>query len=206
VELLGNEAVWYLTTVRKEAIYNRDLAKELTRECLRYLYRLLFLFYVEARPELGYAPMKSEEYRTGYSLESLRDIVDQGDFLSDESRNGRYLHQSLVVLFSLIWKGLQAGEEQLTLTQQPGDVHVFRMQPLQSDLFDPEHTPLLNGVKFRNSVLQRVITLLSLSRENDRTRRGVSAIANWVSINSALCMKACFLTLDSSQSQKIFMR
>ena len=172
VELLGNEAVWYLTTVRKEAIYNRDLAKELTRECLRYLYRLLFLFYVEARPELGYAPMKSEEYRTGYSLESLRDIVDQGDFLSDESRNGRYLHQSLVVLFSLIWKGVQTGEEQLTLTQQPGDVHVFRMQPLQSDLFDPEHTPILNGVKFRNSVLQRVITLLSLSRENDRTRRG----------------------------------
>jgi hypothetical protein len=172
VELLGNEAVWYLTTVRKEAIYNRDLAKELTRECLRYLYRLLFLFYVEARPELGYAPMKSEEYRTGYSLESLRDIVDQGDFLSDESRNGRYLHQSLVVLFSLIWKGVQTGEEQLTLTRQPGDVHVFRMQPLQSDLFDPEHTPILNGVKFRNSVLQRIITLLSLSRENDRTRRG----------------------------------
>ena len=172
VELLGNEAVWYLTTIRKEAIYNRDLAKELTRECLRYLYRLLFLFYVEARPELGYAPMKSEEYRTGYSLESLRDIVDQGDFLSDESRNGRYLHQSLVVLFNLIWKGVQTGEAQLSLSQQPGDVHVFRMQPLQSDLFDPENTPILNGVKFRNSVLQRVVALLSLSRENNRTRRG----------------------------------
>jgi hypothetical protein len=172
VELIGNEAVWYLTTIRKEAIYNRELAKELTRECLRYLYRLLFLFYVEARPELGYAPMKSEEYRTGYSLESLRDVVDQGDFISEESRNGYFLHESLATLFRLIWAGVQAGDAQFALAQQPSDIHVFRMQPLQSDLFDPDHTPVLNRVRFRNSVVQRVIALLSLSRENSRAQRG----------------------------------
>ena len=73
VELIGNEAVWYLREVLKEGVYGKDLAEQITRECLRYLYRLLFLFYVEAREELGYAPMKSEEYRTGCSLESLRD-------------------------------------------------------------------------------------------------------------------------------------
>ena len=56
--------------------YGKDLADQITRECLRYLYRLLFLFYVEAREELGYAPMQSEEYRTGYSLESLRDAAE----------------------------------------------------------------------------------------------------------------------------------
>lgn len=171
VELIGNEAVWYLTTVRKEAIYNRDLARELTRECLRYLYRLLFLFYVEARPELGYAPMKSDEYRTGYSLEALRDIVDQGDFLSEESREGYFLHESLATLFRLIWGGVQVGDTQLALAQA-SDVHVFRMQPLQSDLFDLSRTPILGRVRLRNSVLQRVISLLSLSRENTRTRRG----------------------------------
>lgn len=33
---------------------------ELSRECLRYMYRLLFLFYIEARPELGYAPMTAK--------------------------------------------------------------------------------------------------------------------------------------------------
>ena len=76
VELLGNEAVWYLREVLKEGVYGKDLPEQLTRECLRYLYRLLFLFYVKAREELGYAPMKSEEYRTGYSLESLRDAAD----------------------------------------------------------------------------------------------------------------------------------
>ena len=30
-----------------------DLARDLTRQCLRYLYRVLFLLYAEARPELG---------------------------------------------------------------------------------------------------------------------------------------------------------
>ena len=45
------------------------LAGRLGLECLRYMYRLLFLFYIEARPDLGYAPMDSETYRKGYSLE-----------------------------------------------------------------------------------------------------------------------------------------
>ena len=49
-------------------------ADQLSRECLRYMYRLLFLFYIEARPELGYAPMKSDVYRRGYSLERLREL------------------------------------------------------------------------------------------------------------------------------------
>ena len=39
------------------------------------VYRLLFMFYIEARPELGYVPInKSEVYLKGYSLESLRDL------------------------------------------------------------------------------------------------------------------------------------
>jgi hypothetical protein len=98
VELLGNEAVWYLREVLKEGVYGKDLAEQLTRECLRYLYRLLFLFYVEAREELGYAPMKSEEYRTGYSLESLREAAEM-DLSTEEDRNGFFLHHSLQALF-----------------------------------------------------------------------------------------------------------
>ena len=41
---------------------------------MRYLYRLLFLFYVESRPELEVVPMNAEAYRLGYSLEALRDL------------------------------------------------------------------------------------------------------------------------------------
>jgi hypothetical protein len=165
VELLGNEAVWYLREVLKEGIYGKDLAQQLTRECLRYLYRLLFLFYVEARPELGYAPMNSEEYLTGYSLESLRDAAEL-EISTEEDRNGFFLHNSLQALFKLVFDGWRHELQD----QDLGD-HNFRMEPLRCDLFDPARTSLLNRVRMRNKVLQRVIELLSLSREG-RGRRG----------------------------------
>lgn len=63
-----NEATRQLieqTRARKEGIFSGqiDLA-ELSLECLCYMYRPLFLFYIEfyieARPELGYALVDSE--------------------------------------------------------------------------------------------------------------------------------------------------
>ncbi len=52
----------------------------------------------------------SRTYRTGCSLESLRGIVEQGEFTTEEARNGHFLHESLSTLFRLIWGGVQAGE------------------------------------------------------------------------------------------------
>lgn len=174
VELLGNEAVRYLRDVLHEGVFNSRLdAEQLTKECLRYLYRLLFLFYVEARPELKYAPMQSAEYRSGYSLESLRDI-ELLPLTTEESRNGRFIDESLTLLFQLVYNGLNYTEVQgaLELDEKPFH-HTFRMTPLNSHLFDPAGTPTLNRVRFRNSVLQRVIELLSLSRpRGSRERRG----------------------------------
>ncbi|NLJ28940.1 MAG: class I SAM-dependent DNA methyltransferase [Deltaproteobacteria bacterium] len=166
VELIGNEAVHYLRNV-KEGIYGKEYSDKLTRECLRYLYRLLFLFYVEARPDLGYAQMKSEEYRTGYSLESLRDL-ELVPLTTDESRNAFFIHESLQILFNLVFNGFSP-QQLATTSGKP----VFRMQPLKSHLFDPANTPLLSRVKFRSFVLQRVLELLSLSRpKGNRERRG----------------------------------
>ncbi|HLA27270.1 MAG TPA: hypothetical protein VJZ49_05195 [Syntrophales bacterium] len=171
VEILGNEAIHYIRTVRKEGLYGKDMADQLTRECLRYLYRLLFLFYIEARPELGYAPMNSEEYRTGYSLDSLRDL-ELNPLSEESSRDGYFIHDSLRTLFRLISEGFNYQLKTAGLAfeeQRP----VFRLYPLNSHLFDPARTALLNGVKFRNVVLQKVIELLSLSRPgNGRHRRG----------------------------------
>jgi hypothetical protein len=41
----------------------------------------------------------------------------------------------------------------------------FTIAPLQGHLFDPKQTPLLGSVKLRNKVLQKVVRLMSLSRE-----------------------------------------
>jgi len=66
IELLGNEAARQLTErarAQKTGIFSGQLdADQLTTECLRYMYRVLFLFYIEARPELGYAPVDSSTY------------------------------------------------------------------------------------------------------------------------------------------------
>ena len=81
IELLGNEAARQLrqqAADSKKSVFSGKYeldASELSLECLRLVYRLLFMFYIEARPELGYVPIaKSEVYLKGYSLESLRDL------------------------------------------------------------------------------------------------------------------------------------
>lgn len=165
VELLGNEALYDLRERLREGVYGREMAKPLTDECLRYLYRLLFCFYVEARPELGYAPMKSEEYRTGYSLEALRDL-ELHDLTTEESKNGFFLNDSIRTLFRLVSEGFRHEEKQTVLGADEGavDRHTFRMEPLRSHLFDPARTPILERVRFRNHVLQKVLECLSLSR------------------------------------------
>lgn len=186
IELIANEAIRYKREVRKEKIYERtdtDLADQLSRESLRYMYRLLFLFYIEARPELGYAPVDAEAYLKGYSIEHLREL-EQTPLTTDEARNGFYFHDSLQQLFGLIWQGFPrrdagSGQQELgsDLEPAPGDIvqgSGFTIAPLQGHLFDPERTRLLNSVKLRNHVLQRVIELMSLSRGSSRKngRRG----------------------------------
>jgi hypothetical protein len=150
---------------------------QLSRECLRYMYRLLFLFYIEARPDLGYAPITAEAYLKGYSLEHLREL-EQTPLTTPEAQDGTYFHESLKQLFTLIWEGFpkrgtQGGHQDELLG---GADHVldtgFTIAPLQGHLFDPKQTPLLGSVKLRNRVLQRVIELMSLSRGTGKQRRG----------------------------------
>jgi len=173
IELLGNEALTYLKEISKEKVYDREVAEQLTIECLRYMYRLLFLFYIEARPELGYAPMKSDAYRMGYSLETLRDF-EMVQLTTEESRNGFFIHESLQLLFDLIYNGFQpkgTPVQQKFPTGNKPQHHIFNMSSLKSHLFEPDRTQLLNKVKFRNSVLQDVIKKMSLSRPKSRRER-----------------------------------
>ncbi len=171
IELLGNEAIYYRRTHQKQGVFDRDIDNQLSRECLRYMYRMLFLFYIEARPELGYTPTNNAAYASAYSLESLRNL-ELVELTTDESINGFYIHESISLLFKLIYEGANPRSQTELSAEVPTALdHVFELDPLQSQLFDPKQTPLLTSVKLRNHVLQRIIELMSLSSERGKSKR-----------------------------------
>jgi hypothetical protein len=171
VELLANEAVHYLRTVAKEKVFGEDaadaerLACQLTAESLTYLYRLLFLFFVEAQgAEMGVVATGSASYREGYSLESLRDL-ELVALTTVEARDGYYIYHSLEQLFQLVHQGFPHTKTART------SLDGFEMAGLRSPLFDAGRTPLFKQVKFRNGVLQKVIEHLSLTEEGKKRRK-----------------------------------
>ena len=139
VELLGNEYVWYQQNVGKKRLYgDDDLARKLTEEGLLYLYRLLFLFFAEARGgELDVVPMKSDEYRLGYSLEALRDL-ELTALTSEAAQNGYYFDESLRKLFDIVNTGYDPRQLELTPMADGTEVVLdFGMAPPeQADLAD----------------------------------------------------------------------
>lgn len=182
IELLGNEVLYDMRTRQ-----GRDLeadpvdAGQLTIECLRYMYRMLFVLFIEARPELGYAPIKAQSYYTGYSLESLRDIADNIRDDISEVGNGYYLHETLAKLYDLIYNGYPKTEEELEKTTGAESLHdMFLVAPLKAHIFDPEYTKMITAAKLRNSCMLRIIELMSLTKSTGKrnSRRGRISYAN----------------------------
>ncbi|WP_445145259.1 Eco57I restriction-modification methylase domain-containing protein [Dyella sp. Tek66A03] len=178
IELLGNDAATQLRTLaeeQKKSVFSGrgELdAEQLSLECLRLMYRLLFVFYIEARPELGYVPIqRSETYLKGYSLESLRDL-EQVPLSTPQARDGFYFDATLKRLFSLIHEGSEAAVNPGLRGHAASVKDAFTLAPLDSRLFDPAATPLLNRLAFPNHVWQSVIGQMSLTRGKGRLRRG----------------------------------
>lgn len=182
IELLGNEVLYDMKTR-----LGRDLevdpvdAGQLTIECLRYMYRMLFVLFIESRPELGYAPIKAQSYYSGYSLESLRDIADQIRDDVDEVGDGYYLHETLAKLYELIYDGYPKTEDELKKATTSDSLHdMFLIAPLKAHIFDPEYTKILTKAKLRNSCMLRIIDLMSLTKATGKknSRRGRISYAN----------------------------
>ena len=182
IEILGNEVLYDMSTRQ-----GRDMeadpvdAGELTLECLRYMYRMLFVLFIEARPELGYAPIQNQTYKSGYSLDNLRDIAD--DIRDDvaEVGSGYFLHETLSKLYDLIYNGYPTNEEDLLKYSQEDSLHdMFVIAPLKAHIFDPEYTKMINNAKLRNSCMLRIIDLMSLTRETGKRneRRGRISYSN----------------------------
>ncbi|MFF5273862.1 hypothetical protein [Streptomyces sp. NPDC000133] len=126
-------------------------ARELTRESLRYLYRILFLLYAEARPELGILPADDGSYEAGYSMARLRELVERDEELVDEeAKNGFHLFQSLDVLFNKVNFGHRPYGTEPNDDQPDDDEETrgakaarrsedrgLRFEPLRSELFEP---------------------------------------------------------------------
>ncbi len=173
IELIANEAIRHKREVAKEKVFERndlDLASQLSGECLTFMYRMLFLFYLEARPELGYAPINAKAYLRGYSLENLRDL-EKLQLTTPEALEGTYIHDSLKRLFDLIWGGFPVAKpDGLDL----GAIHNngFTIAPLQGHLFDPSRLKILGSVKLRNKVMQQVIRLMSMAPAKGKRKAG----------------------------------
>ncbi len=202
IEQLGNEAARQLIE-HHGCSYSGTTkpldAGQLSTECVRLVYRLIFLFYIEARPELGYVPInKSDVYARGYSLESLRDLT-LVDLHTTEAQEGGYFDKSLKKLFALIAGGAAIDRHHGVMH---ATVNAFELAPLDSKLFDPASTPLLNKVNFPNHLWQTVLRGLSFAKD-PRTRRTRRVSYQALSINqlgavyeSLLSYRGFFATED----------
>ncbi|MDN5914706.1 MAG: restriction endonuclease subunit M [Pseudonocardia sp.] len=152
-----------------------NLAGDLTRQCLRFLYRVLFLLYAEARPELGVLPVGAPEYGEGYGLDRLRELV-LIELTSEKEQTGTHLYQSLGLLFRLVNDGYPPE----TLGDDPtsdDDGGQLRFEALRADLFGHDATALVDEVGLGNACLQEVLERLLLSRKQRKRDRGFVSYA-----------------------------
>ncbi|MDG0980921.1 MAG: hypothetical protein P8O79_14430, partial [Halieaceae bacterium] len=127
----------------------------LSLECLRYMYRMLFLLYAESNPRLGILDIKDPVYASGYSMESLREL-ESVKLRSRKEKDDTYLWESLQQTLGFLYSG---------------EPHCLKLPAVKVSLLDPESTPLLNSVKLRNEAVQKIIRLLSLRQSRKSTGR-----------------------------------
>lgn len=177
IEILGNEVIYDMKNRQGIDLGAHPVnAAELTIECLRYMYRFLFMLFIEARPELGYAPMKSQTYVQGYSLEGVRDVCARVKEASEVVSEGYYINDTISELFHMIYMGYpeKLDDYKKAVEIEKESMHdAFTIEALKAHIFDPEYTKLITNAKLRNHAMLQIVDLMSISRTNgSRERRG----------------------------------
>ncbi|MFG2446458.1 Eco57I restriction-modification methylase domain-containing protein [Nocardia fluminea] len=165
IEIIANEVV----RRRREADLPMDDidGNELAKHSLRFLYRILFLLYAEASPEMQVLPTGAAEYEEGYGLDRLRELT-LTELVSHHARTGTHLYESLKRLFDLVDQGHKpAVRENVTDDPAPG----LEFNPLRADLFSPKATALIDEVGLGNDATQQVLAHLLLTKES-KSRKG----------------------------------
>ncbi|PNL17389.1 DNA methyltransferase [Micrococcus sp. FDAARGOS_333] len=170
IEIIANEVVARRAAAGFEPL-PKDQAQPLAVQSLRYLYRILFLLYAEASPELGVLPSGAAEYDSGYSVDRLRELT-LVDLTTGQARNGTHLYESLRVLTELVDRGPRPSD-----TDPDAGAPGLDFQPLRADLFRPEATAHIDQVRLGNAALQQVLQHLLLSKEQKGRARGFISYA-----------------------------
>lgn len=177
VEALANEAIWYIKHTPDNKFHDQDETDDnfetmMRDDCLVFIYRLLFIFYAESRPDLDILPINDQTYQRGYSLEMLRDL-EQVNLITAEELNGYFFDHSIKRLFALILRGYN--EDRVDASSMTAS---FRVRHIDSPLFSDTKLKVLVGVKFRNVVWQSIVCQLSLSQKQKGKPRGRISYAN----------------------------
>ncbi|SDS78431.1 hypothetical protein SAMN04488570_2689 [Nocardioides scoriae] len=171
VEIIANEVV----RRRRDAGLDplpADEAQPLAKQSLRFLYRILFLLYAEASPELGVLPTGTREYESGYSIDRLREMC-LVELVSPRSRSGTHLYDSLATLFGL----LHLGHDGLRDAAEGAVTEGLTFRNLRADLFEPAAVAHIEDVGLGNAALQEVLRHLLLSKEARGRDRGFISYA-----------------------------
>ena len=171
IEILANEVVSRRARKGLDPLPAAQ-AQPLAKQSLRFLYRILFLLYAEASPELGVLPTGATEYERGYGLDRLRDLT-LVRLASPAGQHGSHLYDSLAVLFRLVDRG--HSPEPVSADGVVREGLTFRS--LRADLFRPRATALIDEAGLGNEALQRVLRHLLLSKESRGKDRGFISYA-----------------------------
>ena len=166
IEILANEVVRRRAARGLEPLA-QERAQDLALQSLRYIYRIIFLLYAEASPELGVLPVGAAEYDAGYGLDRLRELALR-ELHEESAQAGTHIYESLDRLFRLVDEG--HNEQVLAADEGSFDGLVFR--PMRADLFRPVATALIDEVGLGNGALLRVLRHLLLTKENSKSGRG----------------------------------
>jgi Eco57I restriction-modification methylase len=168
IEIIANEVVRRRRAQGLDRLPQSE-AQLLARQALRYLYRILFLLYAEASPELEVLPVGAGEYEQGYGLDRLRELT-LVELASPRAADGTHLYDSLDLLFRLVDQGHTAPSAE-------GELPGLVFQSLRADLFLPAATSLIDEVGIGNAALQQVLRHLLLSKESRGKDRGFISYA-----------------------------
>lgn len=181
IELLVNEIIYQKKKSHEKYLKDDAIkyAQELTHDALFYVYRLIFLLFLEAQgDDSDLLPLKSAVYRGGYSLDKLLETIFVDVQEGSADYEGYFLFESLDKIFSLIFHGFEPYSEN-DLFKDEFSNSGFTIKGLQSDLFNQNKMNHLKNINLRNGVLQTILKRLSLSTPKDKkSRRGRISYAN----------------------------